>query len=67
MNLKKEDQSVSFSVLLRRGNKILMGGIKETKCGVETEEKTIQRLLHLAIHPIYSHQTQTLLRMTRSA
>jgi hypothetical protein len=27
----------------------------------------IQRLSHLGIHPIYSHQTQTLLWMSRSA
>jgi hypothetical protein len=31
---KKEDQSV---VLLRRENKISMGGDTETKCGAETE------------------------------
>jgi hypothetical protein len=36
---KKEDQSVDVSVLLRRGNKILMGGNTETKCGAETEGK----------------------------
>jgi hypothetical protein len=34
---KKEDQSVDVSVLLRRGNKILMGGDTETKCRAETE------------------------------
>jgi hypothetical protein len=34
MNLKKkEDQSVDASVLLRKGNKIVMGGKTETKCG----------------------------------
>jgi hypothetical protein len=54
MKLKKEDQSVNASVLLRRGNKILMGGNTETKCGVETEGKAIQRLLHLGIHFIYT-------------
>jgi hypothetical protein len=62
---KKEDQSVGASVL-RRGNKILMGGNKETKCGAETERKAIQRLPYLEIHPIYKHQTQTLLQMPRS-
>jgi hypothetical protein len=36
-----------------------MGG--DTKCGAETEGKAIQRLPHLGIYPIYSHQTQTLL------
>ena len=64
---KKEDQSVDASILLRRGNKIPMGGITETKCGAESEGKTIQRLPHLGIHPIYSHQTQTLLWMLTSA
>jgi hypothetical protein len=64
---KKEDPSVGASVLLRRGNKILTGGNMETKCGAETEGKAIQSLPHLGIHPIYSHQAQTLLRMPRSA
>jgi hypothetical protein len=57
---KKEDQSVDTSILLRRGNKILMEGVIETKFGTETEGMTIQRLPHLGIHPIYNHQTQTL-------
>jgi hypothetical protein len=60
---KKEVQSVDTSVLLRRGNKIPMGGDTETKCGAKTEGKTIQRLSHLGIYPIYSHQTQTQLWM----
>ena len=34
---KKEDQSMDTSVLLRRGNKRLMGGNMETKCGTKTE------------------------------
>ena len=68
MNLKKkEEQSVGPLVLLRKGNKILMGANTETKCGAETEGKAVQRLSHLGIHPIYSHQTQTLLWMPRSA
>jgi hypothetical protein len=58
---KKEDQSVDTLVLLRRGNKIPMGGVTETKCGAEIEGMTIQRLPHLGFHPIHSHQTQTLL------
>ena len=53
-------------VLLKKGNNILLGENMETKCGAETEEKAIQRLPHLGIHPIYSHQTQTLLWMLRS-
>ena len=60
MKLKnKENQSVDASVL-RKGNKMLIGGNKETKCRAETEEKAIQRLPHLGFHPIYSHQTQML-------
>jgi hypothetical protein len=38
----------------------------ETKCGAETEGKTIQRLPHPGIHHIYSHQAQTVLWMTTS-
>jgi hypothetical protein len=63
MKLKKEDQSVDTYLLLRRGNKIHMEGITKTRFGSETEGMNIQRLPHLGIHPIYSHQTQTLLRM----
>jgi hypothetical protein len=36
---------VDASVLLRRVNKILTGGNKETKCEAEIEGKAIQRLL----------------------
>jgi hypothetical protein len=38
---KKEDQNVDASVLLRRENKILVGGNMETKCESETEGKAI--------------------------
>jgi hypothetical protein len=62
MKLKKrEEQSVGVSVLLRRRDKILMGTNRETKYGAETEGKVIQRLPYVGIHPICSHQTQTLL------
>jgi hypothetical protein len=60
---KQEDQSVDTSSLLRMGNKIPMEGVTETKFEAEMEGKTIQRLPHLEIHPINSHQTQTLLHM----
>jgi hypothetical protein len=40
--MKKDDQSVDTSVLLRRGIKILMRGNTKTKCGAETEGKGIQ-------------------------
>jgi hypothetical protein len=53
---KKGDQSESALVILRRGNKILMGGNRVTKYGTETEGKAIQRLPHLEIHPIYKHR-----------
>jgi hypothetical protein len=57
---KKEEQSVNTLILLRRGNKIPMEGVTETKCGAETEGMTTQRLPHMGIHPINNHQTQTL-------
>jgi hypothetical protein len=44
------ERSVDTLVLLRKGNKLPMGG--DTKCGAETEGKAIQRLSHLEIHPI---------------
>jgi hypothetical protein len=60
---KKEDQIVDTSILFRRGNRIPMGGVTETKCGAETEGMTIQSLPHLGIHSINNYQTQTLLQM----
>jgi hypothetical protein len=58
---KKENQRVDTSFLLRIGNKIPMEGYAtETKFRAKTDGKTIQR--H-ALHPIYKHQTQTLLHM----
>ena len=62
---KKEDQSVG--VLLRKGNKVLMGANMETKYTAEPEAKAIQRLFHVGSHPIYSHQNPTLLWMPRNA
>ena len=44
-----------------------MEGVTETKHEVKTEEMIIQRLTLLGIHPIYNHQTQTLLWMPTSA
>jgi hypothetical protein len=64
---KKEDQSVDTLILLRRGNKISMQRDTEAKFGAEAEGMTIQRLPHLGIHPIYNHQTQTLLWTLTSA
>jgi hypothetical protein len=37
---KKEDQSMDTLILLRRGNKIPMEGVTETKFGAETEGVT---------------------------
>jgi hypothetical protein len=48
---------VGTLVLLRRGDKIPMEGITETKCGAETEGMTSQRLPYLGIHPICNLQT----------
>ena len=59
--IKKEDQRVDTSFLLRIGNKIPMEGVTETKFGTKTKGWTIQRLPHRGIHSIISHQTQTLL------
>jgi len=68
MKLKeKEDRTVDATVFPRRRNNILTGGNTESKCGAETEGKAIQRLPQMGIHPIYRHQTQTLLLMLRSA
>jgi hypothetical protein len=40
--------------------------VTEKKFGDETEGRTIQTLLHLGIHPIINHQTQTLLQISTS-
>jgi hypothetical protein len=60
---KREDKWEDTSFLLRMGNKIPMKGVTETKFGAKTKGWTNQRLLHPGIHPIISHQTQTLLHM----
>jgi hypothetical protein len=56
-----------YLIFLRRGNKILLEGVIETKCGAETEGQAIQKLPYLGICPIYSHQTQIVLLMSTSA
>ena len=53
-------------ILHRRGNKIPMGGVTETKFGTETEGRSIERLPHLGIHPINNHQTQTMADANKS-
>jgi hypothetical protein len=47
MKLKKEEQSMDTSLLLRMWNKIHMGGDTDPNCETETEGKTIQRLPYL--------------------
>jgi hypothetical protein len=64
---KKKDQIVYTSILFRRGNKMPMEGVTETKFVSETEGMTIHRLPHLGIHPINNHQYQTLLQMLTRA
>jgi hypothetical protein len=54
---------VDTSFLLRKGNKIPLKGVTETKFGAKMKGWTIKRLPHLGIHPTISHQTQTLLHM----
>jgi hypothetical protein len=55
MKLKKEeDQSMDTSLLLRMGKKIPMEGVTETKFRAEMEGRTIQRVSHRGIYPIYN-------------
>jgi hypothetical protein len=63
MKHKKGDQSVDTSIFLRRGKKIHVEGVTETKFRAETEGMSIQRLPHLGIHPINNHQAQILLQL----
>jgi hypothetical protein len=60
---KKEDQRMDSSFLLRIESTIPMAGVTEKNFGAMMKGWTIQRLHHLGIHPIISHQTQTLLHM----
>ena len=41
MKIKKEDQSIDISFLLRMGDKIPMEGVTETKFGAEMKGWTI--------------------------
>ena len=61
MKLKKnEDQSVDTTPLLRIWNRTPMEEVTETKFGAQSKRWTIQRLPHLGVHSIISHQIQTL-------
>ena len=44
-------------ILLRMGNKIPLEGVTVAKFRAEMEGRTIQRLPHPAIHPIYIPDT----------
>jgi hypothetical protein len=58
---KKEDRSLDTSILLRRGIKILMEAVTETKFRAETEGMTIQKLPSLLPpHPQDSSHKQPL-------
>jgi len=65
--MKKQNQNVDASFLLKRENKILTEGYIGTKSGAGTEEKVMQRLPQMGIHPICSQKTPLLLLMIRSA
>ena len=60
---KKENQNMDALILLRRGNKLSMEGVSETKFRAETEGMTTQRLPYLGIHPINNYENQTLLQI----
>jgi hypothetical protein len=47
----------------RMGNKISMEGVAETKFWGKVKGCTNQRLPHPGVHPIISHQSQTLLHI----
>jgi hypothetical protein len=51
----KEAQSMDTVIIVRWGNQIPLEGDTATKCGTETEGRTIQRL-----HHINNYQTQTI-------
>ena len=57
---KKEDPSIDTSILHRRGNKIPIEGVTETKLGAETEGMTIQRLSHLGSTHVQSPNPNTI-------
>jgi hypothetical protein len=62
LKLKKKEQSVDTSSLLRMRNKIPMEGVTKTKFGAQTEGKTFQRLPYPGIHNIISHRGPAELR-----
>ena len=70
LGLPKSNGKINFSCCLHLfhsgGSPIRIPRVLQ-KCGAENEGKAIQKLPHLGIHSIYSHQTQMLLWMPGSA
>jgi hypothetical protein len=60
---KTKEDHMDTSFLLRIGNKIPMEGVIDTKFGAKRKGWTMERLPHPRVHPIISHQMQTLLHM----
>jgi hypothetical protein len=57
-------QSVLFTKIIKsKFCSVFKKAVCSDKVGAEIEGRTIQRLPHLGIHPIISHQMQTLLHM----
>jgi hypothetical protein len=56
---------VDTSILLRRGNKIPMEGVTETKFRAETEGMSNQRLPHLGIH--HMHMFKAIMTLSLSS
>jgi len=67
MKLKKDNQNIVASVLLRRARKIFIGCNTETKYEAGTTEKVIQILPLLEIQPTNRYQSQSILLMPRDA
>jgi hypothetical protein len=63
---KKEDQNVDSSVLFRRVTKYSKEDIWRQSVEERLKERS-SRDSPMEIHPIYSHQTQTILQMPRSS
>lgn len=61
--LRSQQDDSAGKVFAIKLDDLISKGVTETKFGAETEERTIQRLPHPGIHPIYNYQTQTLLHM----
>jgi hypothetical protein len=56
MKLKKDDQSVDTLFILRRGKKIPMEGVTETRFGAETEGRIMDKYLELLSAVCFCHR-----------